>query len=42
MRHKLGLTGENLYDITEEAVVKKWEHFSDGFRHDYRGEIYEE
>jgi hypothetical protein len=26
---EVGLFGETLYDITEETILKKWNHFSD-------------
>lgn len=42
LKAKLGATGETLYDLTEGYVVANWDMFSDGFRHTYRHELYEE
>lgn len=36
----LGITGENIYDITECEIVENWMHFTDEFRHDYRFKMY--
>ena len=37
---KCGLFGQNLYETTEEIIVKKWNYFSDEFRFNYRNQIY--
>ncbi|CDW87987.1 UNKNOWN [Stylonychia lemnae] len=42
LKERLGATGETLYDITEEYVIKNWNMFSDYFRHLYRQTLYED
>lgn len=42
LKEKLGATGETIYDMTEEAVIAKWNMMSDRFRSEYRDKIYED
>jgi hypothetical protein len=36
------LGGLRIYDITEKQIIKRWDLFTDEFRHIYRQQIYED